>query len=106
MYARKFRAPTEEFHGKAKKIFSSEYFLLKAAPNDKQYNRFSVVIPASSAKSSVRRHFWKRKMAEHLVRWPNFKKDFLFIVLPNIKNLSPENLEAEVGRALKKAQTR
>ena len=104
MYAKKFRAPVKKMYGKAKKIFSSEYFLVKATPNSGQHNRFSVIIPASSVKSSVRRHFWKRAIADKVKHWPNFKTDFLFIVSPKINNLPPKNLNKEIGRVLEKAK--
>lgn len=105
MYPRKLRAPVEKLRGRAKKIFSSEYFLLKTASNGLRHNRFSIIIPASSVRSSAKRHFWKRRIADYLKNWPNFKKDFLFIISPKIETISVYKLEEEIARALEAARS-
>ncbi len=101
MYSKKFRLPVKEVQKKAKKVFSSPYFLIKTAENKTDHNRFGIIISTSSVQKSVDRHFWKRRIADYLRQTPNFKKDFLFIVSPGIKKSSPEKVKNELDKFFK-----
>lgn len=98
MLSRKFRLPLTRSAAVYKKEASSTHFLVKAAPNNKEQNRYAIIIPKSSAKKSVRRHFWKRRVAEQLISWPNTSKDFLIIVLPGVERAREETLKDELNR--------
>ena len=101
MYSRKFRAPVKETQKKAKKVFSSPYFFVKAATNAVGHNRFGIIISTAVLKKSVDRHFWKRKIASGLSELPNFKKDFLLIVSPGIKRAAFKEVEEEIKKLSK-----
>ncbi|MDO8536835.1 MAG: ribonuclease P protein component [bacterium] len=100
MFPKKLRLPLTKEKGKWTKIFTSPYFLLKARDANAGYNRFAVIIAAGSIKKSTDRHFWKRQFAAELRLWPNFKKDFLIIVLPKIGATNKKNIRNELNKIL------
>ena len=86
----------------AKKIFSSPHFLIKVRDNNCGHNRFGIIISSGVLKKSTERHFWKRRIADYLRKLPNLKKDFLLIVMPEIKKASSEILKNEFNKFLEK----
>ncbi len=101
MYARKFKLPLGNFRPRLKKIFSSRSFFVKSGSNEAGHNRFAIVISSKFVKKATRRNFWKRAVAEEVRKWPNFQKDFLFIVLRPIEEIEPRELKKEINDFLK-----
>ena len=99
MFAKKNRLPIEE-KNQLQKICSSSCFVVKATDNNLSRNRFGIIISNSAVKKSTRRHFWKRVISENLSKWPNLKKDFLFIVSSKIEGFKKEQLKKEINRIL------
>jgi RNase P protein component len=100
MLTRKNRLPIKGKGIRLRKIFSSVYFIVKSGNNDLGFNRFAVIIPNSSVKKSTLRHFWKRAFIEYLKEWPDFGRDFLFIVSPKIENIRKADLRTEIDKIL------
>jgi len=82
-----------------KRIYSTPRFLLKSEDGSGEVNRFAVIISTNAVKKSVRRHFWRRQITEHVKHWPNFKKDFLIIVSPGIENANKKIVWSELEKA-------
>ncbi|MBU6500450.1 MAG: ribonuclease P protein component [Patescibacteria group bacterium] len=100
MFPRSYRLPVKEAHTRLRKLFSSPYFIVKTAVNTTGHNRFGIIIANSSVKKSTKRHFWKRRFIGILRGWPNFQKDFLFIISPKINNLDQNKLKEEINESL------
>ena len=77
---------------------------MKFRDNGLSYNRFAVLVGKHSERTAHRRHFWKRRFFDELKSWPDLGKDFLVIISPKIKNLTPDNLKMELQKALEKLE--
>lgn len=100
MLARKFRLPLKEFNRGRALIVKSDYFSVQLAPNRLSHNRLAVIISAKTESRSTRRHFLKRRLVGALQTLPNFSRDFLLILSPQIKNLPPADFEREIKKVI------
>lgn len=101
MFSKKNRLPIAGNRTDFRKVYAAPYFLLKLKGNNKECNRFAIIISAKTIKKSTRRHYWRRRMAENLKSWPNFRKDFLVIVSPKTENADKKIIKDEFGKMLK-----
>ncbi|HUZ92367.1 MAG TPA: ribonuclease P protein component [Candidatus Paceibacterota bacterium] len=101
MYSKQFRLPIEKKKTIGGRSFSTPYFLLKEKDNKEGHNRFGIVIANHAVKSSARRHYWKRSIADELVKFPNLKKDILIIVSPKIESADKKTIQAELQKLIR-----
>ena len=98
MLPQKNRLPPEEFKTRSRKTLSTPYFLVKFAPNREGRNRFGFIISASAVKKSVDRHYWKRRLSEHVQKWRNTGCDFLIIVSSRIRDAEEQDVREEIEK--------
>ncbi len=104
MIAKKYKLPIKEFLKKRSKFFvKSEFFGIRANPNDLKFSRFGVVISKKVSPSAVVRNKIKRIIFDfirleklHLLAG----KDILLTVLPPAAKLNKKELEGGMGEIL------
>ena len=109
MLGRKFRLTANDvreisrLRRNSKEVHSAAFsgFSLHMRENHRGHNRFAVIIGASVARSSVKRHALKRQIMEIVRQWPISKRDFLIVVSPHIVRISNLEIKNEFFRAAK-----
>lgn len=87
--------------------FSTPYFLFKAERTGRPENRFAIVLGVRVSKSSVTRHYLKRRIGDELATWPtSFSSacDMICIVSPRIAAVPRDQLKRELHRSMEQAR--
>ncbi len=98
MIAKKLRIPDNLFSQKQTGQTHSDYFQLKAFPNDCGHNRFGAVVGTNVDKLSVRRHFWKRLILNASASQLNSGNDFIIAAKPALGKISKKEAEEELKK--------
>ncbi len=101
MVAKRLRLPRVASMAQASHL-SSALLSLRYRPNQLGYNRFAVIISTRSAKTAVRRHFWKRLVLEVVRHWAQHSYDFLIIFPGHPIVAPPSQIRAELSRLINK----
>jgi ribonuclease P protein component len=111
MLAKKRRLTGKEGVIKNGIAFTTPFFSVKAKHSDNIRNRYAVVLGARVSKSSVARHFLKRRVMDELALWPEKfpgaqtgAYDMICIVSPRVTSLSKEKLREELHGAFNRAK--
>lgn len=106
MIAARYKLPVKEFPRTAR-AWRTPYFTLKAQKNSLGYHRVAVIIGAHAVPSSVRRHFWKRRMYDMVKSWSTAAPaapatrtgwDILITASAKLRELTPATLAAELEK--------
>lgn len=100
MYPKKQRLPIAEFNKLKSSRKNYSLFLVKTCPNSKGYNRFGIIIGQKIEKKSTKRHYFKRQIANYLLKLPNLSLDILVIAKPSLKQASKSSLRNELNQIL------
>lgn len=100
MYSKKHRLPIAEFSKLKSRKKDYSFFLTKVHSNSKGYNRFGIIISQKIEKKSNKRHFFKRQIANYLLRLPNLSLDILVIAKPSLKGINKSSLKKELSEIM------
>lgn len=100
MYPKKNRLPIDEFNKLNSKKRDYFLFLIKIYPNSKGYNRFGIIISQKVEKKSTKRHYFKRQIANYLLKLPNLSLDILIIAKPTLKEGDKNKLKSELNQII------
>ncbi|GEM_PF-1872266 len=105
MISKKARLPKQKFFARPLNQTRSEYFSLKNFRNELGHNRFGLIISARVDKRSSLRHFWRRLILEYVKGQPDAHQDFLITASPRLRELSADQIRAELEKVFRKIRT-
>lgn len=102
MIQAKNRLPRALFRARGYRTVATPYFLIKTKENNQPQNRFGVIIGRSFDKKAVVRNYWERRVKSQLLKFPAQGKDIICICQPRVKQLTPEQFNAQFDALLTK----